>query len=116
MTVRQSMTSGVPSLLPSILGYQSFAIKPFYLDKTPVPYACSIRLFHAPSSECEHALFKTANSKDEGGVIRFIKGGHDYYNGRDFERPRHLEWLDKSHITRSGWKERHRELPSKSLA
>ncbi|KAG6915511.1 hypothetical protein DXG01_011136 [Tephrocybe rancida] len=104
----RAYNDGVPSLPPLRLGYRHFAADPFYLDQT--------RLYHVPHSECEHALFETKpSSVDEENAVQFPKGGHNYYNGRDFERHgRRIGWLHKANIADGGWEERYRKRLSKT--
>ncbi|KAG6812870.1 hypothetical protein H0H92_015798 [Tricholoma furcatifolium] len=84
-------------------GYRHFAAEPLYLDDT--------RLYHTPQSECEHALFNVIHQPEYGeGSFRFPKGGHNYYNARDFERLlRRMKWLQKANINCEGWEGRYRE-------
>ncbi|KAG6841502.1 hypothetical protein C0991_010360 [Blastosporella zonata] len=99
----KAYNDGVPSLPPLQLGYRHFSADPLYLDKT--------RLYRVPQSECEHALFKIAPPAPDGKDIgKFPKGGHNYYNGRDFERlARRIKWLHKANIGNDGWEGRYQE-------
>ncbi|KAG6850093.1 hypothetical protein H0H93_001226 [Arthromyces matolae] len=100
----KAYNDGVPSLPPMQLGYRHFAAEPLYLDRT--------QLYHTPPSESEHALFKITN-EDDTEYSRFSKGGHNYYNNRDFElMRRRLEWLEKADVTSTGWEERYRQIAS----
>ncbi|KAG5646358.1 hypothetical protein DXG03_003681 [Asterophora parasitica] len=95
--------AGVPALPPSQLGYQHFAREPFYLDRT--------RLYRVPSSESEHSTFTAASpTAEEVRTLEFPRGGHNYYNRRDFERLcRRIRWLEKAEPDISGWGERYRK-------
>ncbi|KAF8068975.1 Alpha/Beta hydrolase protein [Lyophyllum atratum] len=106
----KAYNDGVPALPPSQLGYQHFAKEPMYLDRT--------RLYHVPASESEHALFTAAPpGPDDQETLEFPRGGHNYYNGRDFERlGRRIKWLYKANTDKSGWEERYRERFSRHHA
>ncbi|GLB42277.1 putative lipase (class 3) [Lyophyllum shimeji] len=101
----KAYNDGVPALPPSQLGYRHFAREPLYLDRT--------RLYRVPESEAEHALFNAAPlGPNDQATHEFPRGGHNYYNGRDFERLcRRIRWLDKSNPEESRWEERYRARP-----
>ncbi|KAG5634763.1 hypothetical protein H0H81_000857, partial [Sphagnurus paluster] len=104
----KAYNDGVPALPPLQLGYRHFAKESLYLDRT--------RLYHIPASESEHSIFSVAPSTEASSPsVNFPRGGHNYYNGRDFERLcRRIWWLANAVPDDDGWEDRYRKRLSKN--
>ncbi|KIY48785.1 alpha/beta-hydrolase [Fistulina hepatica ATCC 64428] len=99
----KAYNDGVPSLPPLFFGFRHFTRTPFYLS--------SDHVFCIPSCESECALFEV-NIEDHAPM--YPRGGHNYYNGRDFEGlNRRLARLEKSRFKSDGWIQRYETLTKK---
>jgi hypothetical protein len=96
-------------LPPTYLGFRHFAQNPFYLA-----YG---QLYKVPDSEREHTIFHVQDEDaDKDSPICFPKGGHNYYNGRSFERTRNrILWLERwmGQEDSSSWQEKYRAKVAK---
>ncbi|KAF8587685.1 alpha/beta-hydrolase [Ramaria rubella] len=112
---------GAHTLPPYNLGFHHLTLSPLYLY--------SGRLYHIPSSECEHGAFvvddlasvdarsQTADiasmSPGAGSALKALdiswpKGGHNYYI-RDMEKlQRQMRWLGLNLHGETGWQERYK--------
>ncbi|KAH9946636.1 alpha/beta-hydrolase [Amylocystis lapponica] len=87
-TVR-AFNDGVPCVPPTSLGYK-------HLTRTPLYYYHG-RLFHVPATESEHGVFTfSEGALDATKIPDYPRGGHNYYNGRDWEKVvRRIFWLNE---------------------
>ncbi|KDR80354.1 hypothetical protein GALMADRAFT_223234 [Galerina marginata CBS 339.88] len=92
---------GVPALPPARFGYRHFCLEPLYTSGG--------KIYHTPSTESEHALFRViSNNSSDDIAFLFPKGGHNYYNGRDLEKfTRRITWLDRAMPKDDGWEDRY---------
>ncbi|KAJ3535613.1 hypothetical protein NMY22_g6405 [Coprinellus aureogranulatus] len=85
-------------------------------------YATGGDLYYIPSSEKERSLFhvdEDSDSTPEAKSVRFPRGGHNYYGGRELERlHRRLVWLEKSGFFDNvdEWEDRYLSKAQKSSA
>lgn len=108
--VRKGLTMrflGVPALPPAGFGFRHFSKQPLYVAMG--------RTYQVPTAESEHALFTVSPPlSGESAVLKFPRGGHNYYNDRDIERlARRLAWLEQAKPDRDGWEERYRKIVHK---
>lgn len=66
---------GVPALPPTYFGYEHFSKAPFY--------SYGGLLFSIPSECSEFTRFVVDYPKEK---VKYLRGGHNYYGGRDMER------------------------------
>ncbi|KAL6309995.1 Alpha/Beta hydrolase protein [Sparassis latifolia] len=92
----KAYNDGIPSLPPSIFGYAHLARTALYFYHG--------QLFHTPVSQREHGVFNVAgDALDPARVPEHPRGGHNYYNGRDWEKIiRRMRWLKQVMETGSG--------------
>lgn len=82
-------------------------------------YLARGRLYQIPDNESEHTLFEVSlrTTSDSTSGLDFPRGGHNYYNGRDFERfARRIAWLARAKPEESGWEGRYRASVCKHLS
>ena len=56
-------------------------------------------MYWVPGTECEFSNFQTGADNSGGDSVRFPRGGHNYYNGRDMEK---LQNSAQGHDDRGG--------------